>query len=91
MRRSKWVQHTPIPASRRWQQKGRGPVPGPRPTRRLLEVATMFGCGAYLVSELRVRRRIPGRLANSGYARETSSAVYPFFGVALAEWVLMNG
>jgi hypothetical protein len=52
MRRSKWVQHTPIPASRRWQQKGRGPVPGPRPTRRLLEVAIMFGCGAYLVSEL---------------------------------------
>ena len=46
---------------------------------------------AYLVSELRVRRRIPGKLANSGYARETSSAVYPFFGVALAVWVLMNG
>jgi hypothetical protein len=33
----------------------------------------------------------PTSLANSGYARETSSEVYPFFGVALAEWVLMNG
>ena len=51
----------------------------------------MFGCDAYhLVSELWVRRRILGTLANSGYARETSSAVYPFVGVALAEWVLMN-
>ena len=58
---------------------------------RLLKVATALGRDPYLVgARFQVGpRNLPA--ANSGYALDTSSAVYPFLGVALAEWVLMNG
>jgi hypothetical protein len=59
-------------------------------TRSVQSLDTLLPSAAYLVGDLRGRpRNLP--LANSGYARETSSAVYPFVGVTLAKWVLMNG
>ncbi len=81
------------PLPRRWVNKGKKKGGLPEVPARSATTGSSYHVrrDAYLVCVLRVRRRIPGTLANSGYAREISSAVYPFFGVALAEWVLMNG